>query len=72
MKIYMKVTQDELALPVMFAETAAELARMCGIQPGSVRACISNARRCGWKYPKYILVEIDEEGAEEDGSEKVR
>ena len=72
MKIYMEVTQDDLALPVMFAESGRELARMLGLKGASVHAYIRNAKVFGWKYPKYIIVEIDEEGTEEDGSEKVR
>ena len=60
MRIWMKVTTDELALPLAFAESSAELARMCGTTPNSVVSTVSHYNKGRIKYPAYICVDIDE------------
>lgn len=60
--VWMMVTQDEYALPVVWAESAGELARILGIDRGSVLRSVYNYRhgRCKSLYPRYIKVEIEE------------
>lgn len=60
MKIWMKVTTDELALPLAFAESSVELARMCGTSANSVVSTVSHYKQGRIKYPAYICVNIDE------------
>jgi hypothetical protein len=56
----MKVDLKNKELPIKFADTAAELSRMCGLRNGAVSDAIRKAalknRPC-----KYVRVEIDEE-----------
>lgn len=60
MNIWMKVTCDEYALPLAIADTASELAKICGTTPNSVVSTVSHYKQGRIKYPSYICVTIDE------------
>ncbi len=60
MKIWMKVTCDEMSLPLAVADTSVELALMCGTTPNTVRSTWSHYRAGRIKYPSFICVEGDE------------
>ena len=60
MTIWMEVDLKNKELPIKFADTAAELSRMCGLHDRAVAGAIRKAalknRPC-----KYVRVEIEEE-----------
>lgn len=69
MKIYIATTPDEYELPLFVADSAAELARMCGYNPQHIYVAINNQKRPtktgrphktqrGTKY-KFFAVEVD-------------
>lgn len=58
MKLYMEVTTDKYELPLAVAPTIRELARITGTNANNISACITRARKRGWKS-KYIVVEIE-------------
>lgn len=61
--LWMKVTNDELELPLEVHDTAVKLAQACGVTVDSVYASISHYRH-GWiKSTPYrkVLVDPDEE-----------
>lgn len=61
MTVWILVTKDEFELPVAIADTAKELARICGV---SNRTIISGALRSKSgkvKKSRYIKVEIDDD-----------
>lgn len=60
MVLYMMVTKDKYELPLAVADTMAELARMVGVLPDSVRSAMCHDRKRGRKC-QYIRVEVDEE-----------
>ena len=55
----MYVTKDKYELPLIVADTAAELARKLGIHPGPVRSALCHARQRGGKS-QYVKVNIDD------------
>lgn len=63
--LWMKVTLDKYELPLMVADSAAELAKMCGTTVQSIYTNVSHARHYyrGHKRTSYvrIRVEIDDE-----------
>lgn len=65
MVLWMKVTDDEYELPLAVADTASELARMCGLNKNGVLVAISNAKRRKTKC-QYVKVVIDDEDQEDD------
>lgn len=54
-KLYMRVTTDELELPIAVAESPKELADLCGTTKNCVLSSISH-ERAGW-----LRIEIEEE-----------
>jgi hypothetical protein len=59
-KIYIKVTDDELRLPVAIADSAKELARQVGTTTNTIYASICHAKH-GRRKSIYECVEIEEE-----------
>ncbi|WP_458397436.1 helix-turn-helix domain-containing protein [Anaerotignum sp.] len=57
-KLYLAVTQDKYSLPLAVADSAEELAEMCGVRMETVYERISAGKHL--QYPKYIMVEIEE------------
>lgn len=60
MKIWMKVTNDKYQLPLMIADSAAELARMCDTTPNCVVSTNSHYQKGRITYPSYVCVTIDD------------
>ena len=58
--VCMKVTKDKYQLPVAVAESAPELARICGTTKDVVRSQASHYRHGRLKKPSYICVEVDD------------
>lgn len=65
--IWMEVTRDKYSLPVAVADTATELARICGVKKDTIHAAISHRKlhkpreEAGTgSYKRYIRVEIEE------------
>lgn len=58
--VYMKVSKDKYELPEAVAGSAAELARMVGVQENTIFIAIQRQRRYGWKG-QYVRVEIGDE-----------
>ena len=61
--VYMKVSMDEFELPVCVADTAIELAQMCGVNAASIYSSISHAKRglIRSPYRKVDIIEEDED-----------
>lgn len=60
MKLYVKVSEDDLELPEAVAESRAELARMLGYGKNYVYTCMKRAKKNGTK-PKVVEVEIEDD-----------
>lgn len=60
-KLYLKVTQDKYELPLCVCGSSRELAEKCGITQNAVRAYLRRARLYGFKYPRYIVIEVEED-----------
>lgn len=58
MKLYLEITQDELALPVKVCLSVQELAEKTGLKRNNVESRISKSNE--YKYPRFIKVEVDE------------
>lgn len=65
MTLFMAVDLNDNELPLAVAETAAELARICGVSERTVHSAISNVKAGRTKRSKYIRVVV-EETIEED------
>lgn len=63
MRIYMRVTEDKYSLPLMVADSAKELAKMCGVSPHTVwYGCFRRQEPKKIKtYPKYACADIDDD-----------
>ena len=61
MKVYMAVTADKYELPVVVADSPAELARLCGLTYGSVLSSISKGNICRSRKAKLLKIEIDDD-----------
>ena len=60
MKLYVKVSEDDLELPEAVAESRAELSRMLGYTKNYAYNCIERAKKNG-KKPKVVEVETEDE-----------
>lgn len=61
----MKVTKDKYQLPLAVADSASELAEICGTTRNSVVSTISHYKKGRIDFPSYICVTF-EEGEEDD------
>lgn len=59
--IWQEVTPDDLQLPLKQADTAKELAEMCGTTVGSVTSAWSHYKAGRFKTTRYIRVKLDDE-----------
>lgn len=59
MKVYMEITKDEYELPIAVANSAEELARICGTTRNAILSSISKAN-IGFIKPRYIKVQIED------------
>lgn len=55
MHVYMKVTTDDLELPIAIADTAKELAEIIGVHENTVYAGVSRGRK------SYVRVEVEDD-----------
>lgn len=60
-KLYLKVTQDKYELPLCVCDSTKELADKCGITHNAVQKYLQRARLYGFKYPRYIVIEVEED-----------
>ena len=60
MIIWMKVTNDEYELPVVVANSRAELARKLGIKPNTIATAIHRAKKDGSRQ-QFVKVVIDDD-----------
>ena len=60
MKIYIAVDLKYYELPYAIADTAEELARMCGVNEKTVYSAISNVKSGKAKRSRYVVVEVSE------------
>jgi len=60
MKLYLLVTQDELELPLIVADSIKELAVKCGCTENAISVGISYKKNGG--KSRFVKVEVDWEG----------
>lgn len=58
MIVWMEVTKDKYELPVLIADTGAELARLAGTSYGNV---LKATHRKPKKHSRFIRVEVEED-----------
>lgn len=58
MYIWMKVTADDLQLPLAVADTAQELADLCGTTSNNITSTVSHWKAGRIKNPSYVCVEV--------------
>lgn len=61
MTIYMAVDLDNYELPYAIADTAEELAKLCGVNKNNVCSAISHVKHGRAKKSRYVKVEVDDE-----------
>ena len=61
MVLYMEVSHDKYELPICVAGSLDELARMTGRTKSGIACHISHAKQLGYKFCKYVRVEIEED-----------
>ena len=61
MTLWMEVDLKNKELPLRISESAAELSRMCGLNPRAVSSAVRQSKLHGSKRCKYVRVEIDDE-----------
>lgn len=59
--VWMKVTNDELELPVAVADSAVELAKILGVNPNSIASIYSKYQSGIAKSCRYRKVVIDDD-----------
>ena len=59
MNIWIKVTNDKYELPVAVADSAEELAKLCGVKVNNIHSSRSHAKARGQKT-RYLKVQINE------------
>lgn len=60
-KLYMKVTTDEFELPIYYADSVRELAKMCGVKSESIFGSI-RSKPNKYRKKEYIMVKYDDDG----------
>lgn len=61
MNIYMAVDLEYYELPYAVADTAEELAKMCGVTKNNVHSAISNVKNGRVKRSRYVKVEVEDD-----------
>lgn len=59
-KLWLMVTQDELSLPIVVADSLNALANKLGVDPSAITHSMKRNRDKG-QYPRYVSVEYTEE-----------
>ncbi len=60
-RIWMKVTSDKYELPLAVADTARELAEICGVKENNIVSAISHFKAKKHKRCKWVCVNVDNE-----------
>lgn len=60
MKIFMEITMDKYELPLKIANSATELAVMCGVSRSTVSASIAHSQAKGIRS-RYVCVEVEDD-----------
>lgn len=61
MKIWMLVSSDEYELPLAVADTARELAEICGVRENNIISSISHFKAKNHKRCKWVCVHVSDE-----------
>lgn len=61
MTLWMEVTQDDLELPVIVADSVLSLARKKGVSVSTIKSALSRYRKGKIKKCRYRKVEIEDE-----------
>lgn len=59
-RIWMKVTADKYELPLVIADSAKELAEICGTTANSIVSAISHHKKGRTEYSTYVCVQVEE------------
>ena len=65
MNIYMAVDLEYYELPYAVADTAEELAKMCGVTKNNVYSAMSHVKNGRAKRSRYVKVEVEDESDDE-------
>lgn len=63
--IYMLVTKDKYELPLVVADSVAELAKKLSVSPNVIYSIMSHAKKKGRKC-RYVKVEYEDESKEDE------
>ena len=63
-QVYMEVTKDKFELPIVVADSAYELARLCGVTPSAVMHSVSTSSKRQIKNSKYKRVWVSDSDEE--------
>lgn len=58
-KLYMKITTDEFELPIYYADSVRELAKMCGVKSEHILTII-RSKPNKYKKHEYIMVSFND------------
>ena len=61
MDVWMKVSKDKYELPLCIADSAKELAKLCGTTENTIKSCVSHAKRKDFKS-HYVRVKVTDDG----------
>lgn len=61
MYVWMRVSADRYEFPEVYAYSAKELARLCGIKEGALWSMVRRFEKGELKRCRYVRVEIEEE-----------
>ena len=61
-RVWMEVTRDVYQLPIHVADSCAELSKLTGATEAAIRASIQNYNDGRLDTPRFIAVDMDEEG----------
>lgn len=65
-KIWMMLSRDEYALPVLCADSAKEMAELTGAKEVTIRTIASRNRLGRFKNGKYVCVDVGEDETAEE------
>lgn len=60
MNVWMRITRDKYELPDAVADSASELAKICGVSKYTIKSSIHQAKQKGYRS-RYIKVKIEED-----------
>lgn len=60
-RLYLYVTDDKYELPLVVADSVAELARKVGRNESSISSMISKRARGIWPNSRFVRVDLEEE-----------